>query len=345
MWFEELTGFVEQDATQVQQQIAVQGDKLLFKSSGKVVQAGRLTTPALAELNEQAQQILQKDAVLTGRLSIEEVVADVQELHANPANAGALFQVASQFNLLEMASPDITPEQGITRYQTDKTQGPACAIACCAGLIYRNYFVPVGEQLGQSAKRQLNMLAALEQALMHYFSQQNTNEYADIAKPWVMQNGYALPSKQQLILINKVLAGLNPNEYQQIKALVCIGLQQDTQVTIKQASHLVTQAYCSAMPVAYNYHSDALWQPLASLILDAAYEATFAAAVINAKRTGHKRLYLTLLGGGAFGNQPQWILNAIKQACTRYKNCALEVKIVSYRYPNPQLQPLLSSLT
>ncbi|MDD4864801.1 MAG: hypothetical protein PHE38_12420 [Alishewanella agri] len=84
---------------------------------------------------------------------------------------------------------------------------------------------------------------------------------------------------------------------------------------------------------------------MASLILEAAYEATFAAAIMNTKQTGNKRLYLTLLGGGAFGNQPQWILNAIKGACLRYKNCAVEVKIVSYRYPNPQLTPLLSSLT
>ncbi|WP_423186374.1 hypothetical protein ACO1PK_14805 [Alishewanella sp. d11] len=50
-------------------------------------------------------------------VSLEEFVADVLELHANPDNAGALFQVASQFNLLEMVSPNVTAEQGITRYQ------------------------------------------------------------------------------------------------------------------------------------------------------------------------------------------------------------------------------------
>jgi len=344
MWFEELTGFVEQDAAQIQQQIAVQGDKLLIKNSGKVLQAGRLTTPSLAELNEQAQQILQQDAVLTGQLSIEEVVADVQELHANPANAGALFQVASQFNLLEMVSPDVTPEQGITRYQTDKTQGPACAIACGAGLIYRNYFVPVGEQIGQTARRQLNMLESLEQALLSYFTQRNAKESAGLSKPWEMCNGYALPSKQQLSLINKVLSGLSQVEYQQLKELVCIGLQHDTQVTLKQAEHLVTQAYCSAMPVTYSCHSAEIWQPLAQLILEAAYDATFAAAVINAKRTGNHRLYLTLLGGGAFGNQPQWILKAIKQACHRYKNAALDVKVVSYGRQNPHVQKLITAL-
>jgi hypothetical protein len=41
-------------------------------------------------------------------------------MHQSPTNAGAVFQVASQFNLLEMISPEITPEHGVT-YQHDRT--------------------------------------------------------------------------------------------------------------------------------------------------------------------------------------------------------------------------------
>jgi hypothetical protein len=65
----------------------------------------------------------------------------------------ALFQVASQFNALEMVAPNITPEDGVTRYQHDRTQGPACAIAAGAATIYRNYFVPVAGGIGQTAAR------------------------------------------------------------------------------------------------------------------------------------------------------------------------------------------------
>jgi hypothetical protein len=82
-----------------------------------------------------------------------------------PEYAGALFQVASQFNLLEMVSPEVTPEQGVTRYQHDKTQGPACAIAAGAATIYRDYFVPVGDAVGQTSERQLDALADLGAAL------------------------------------------------------------------------------------------------------------------------------------------------------------------------------------
>ncbi|MEP1519048.1 hypothetical protein [Ascidiaceihabitans sp.] len=77
----------------------------------------------------------------TGPLKVRDVVADVQALHKVPAHAGAVFQVASQFNMLEMMSPRGSPEQGVGTYEHDQTQGPACAIACGAGTVFRNYFV------------------------------------------------------------------------------------------------------------------------------------------------------------------------------------------------------------
>ena len=52
------------------------------------------------------------------------MTGDVRRLHQVPEYAGALFQVASQFNLLEMVSPEVTPEHGVTRYQHDAHAGP-----------------------------------------------------------------------------------------------------------------------------------------------------------------------------------------------------------------------------
>ena len=57
---------------------------------------------------------------------------------------------AQQFNALECTGPDANPpEQGVTRYQHDHTQGPACAIAAGAATIYRNYFAPVAGGIGR----------------------------------------------------------------------------------------------------------------------------------------------------------------------------------------------------
>ena len=72
------------------------------------------------------------------------------------------------------------------------------------------------------------------------------------------------------------------------------------------------------------------WEPFARLVLDAAYEATLLAGVANAERTGNKRLYLTLLGGGAFGNVESWILEAMERAFDRCCDADLDVAVVSY---------------
>lgn len=53
------------------------------------------------------------------------------------------------------------------------------------------------------------------------------------------------------------------------------------------------------------------WEDFARLVLEAAYEATICTAIMNAQRTGNKRVFLTLLGRGAFGNETHWIMDSI----------------------------------
>lgn len=148
-WFERLTGFREIDYEASRCQLEVQGTQLRSKVNGKSYGIGALELVSLAEL----RQRVQSPGSLPGRLKVRVVSGDVRRLHQTPEYAGALFQVASQFNLLEMTSPDITPEQGVTRYAGDPTQGPACAIAAGAATIYRNYFAPVAGGIGQTAGR------------------------------------------------------------------------------------------------------------------------------------------------------------------------------------------------
>ena len=139
MWFEELIGFPETSPLAVREQISVEGEWLTSHGNGRALACGRLETPSLAELRERCHSY----AHPSGEPTVREVVADVQHLHADESNAHALFQVASQFNLLEMVSPDVTPDHGVGIYAYYHTQGPACAIAAGAGTIYRNYFAPV----------------------------------------------------------------------------------------------------------------------------------------------------------------------------------------------------------
>lgn len=140
-WFEKLTGFRETTYDDTRRGLTIQEGKLIGRG-GKAWSVGQIETPTLAELRQRAAPLL----VGRGRTRVSCMTADVRELHAHDDSKGALFQVASQFNLLEMVGPDVTPEHGVTRYQSDATQGPACAIAAGAGTIYRNYFVPVRGQ-------------------------------------------------------------------------------------------------------------------------------------------------------------------------------------------------------
>lgn len=342
MWFKELTGFTEQDATHVKLMLQLDGNSLRSQANGKAYKFGQLTTPTLAQLSADAELIIAQSNKLTSAICVQEVIADVQDLHVNPANAGALFQVASQFNLLEMTGPTVTPESGVTGYYSDKTQGPACAIACGAGLIYRNYFVPLDGEHGQTANRQLNMLDHFETALLEQVNAVTGQNFTSL---WLMKNGYALPSEKQLIAINTTLSTLTTTEQSLLLNTIKIGVQYNSDVTIKNAQHAVSQAYCSAMPVAYSSSQNpVLWQPLASLILQAAYQATLAAAVINASKTGKKTVYLTLLGGGVFGNKIDWIIKAIAQALDKYKNSGLRVNIVSFARSKPEVIKLITTI-
>lgn len=329
MWFETLTGFPEKNPRQVRENIAIEGNVLKSLVNGNVLICGELEIPSLSELRERVRAGGGK----VGKIAVREVVANVQQLHTDVSNAGSLFQVASQFNLLEMASPGITPEQGIGIYENDHTQGPACAVAAGAGTIYRNYFANVNGQTGQSADRQIDCLADLGAAFGNSGS-----------KLWEMKNGYAFASHRGLVEISHRLQTSSENEIDELRQLLRIGLQWNTQVTLNGARHVVSQAYCSALPVAYSPHPPRLWKEFAKLVLEASYEAAICAAILNSIKNGNNKLFLTLLGGGVFGNEIAWIANGIQRALNMYKHTDLDIAIVSYGHSNPHAQQIVDQM-
>lgn len=326
-WFESLTGCSEDSPETVRTQLAVDGRQLRSRRNGRSWLCGDLETPTLAQLRNRVRCVAQ-DA---RPISLREVIANVQDLHADKANKNALFQVASQFNLLEMATPDVTPERGVGIYEWDHSQGPACAVSAGAGTIFRNYFVLVNSRVGQSTDNQIDCLAGIGALLG------NTNQ-----RLWQMVNGYTLSSANGLKEIHEKLEAMDATARDRLRQALQIGLQWDTQVTLDGSSHVVSQAYCSALSVAYCEHPTELWAPFATLVLEAAYEATICAAIINAHRTGKKTLFLTLLGGGAFGNDMAWIMGAIRRSVREYSESGLDIAIVSYGRSNPCVQRLVS---
>ncbi len=325
MWFENLTGFKETSPEQIRAKLTLSGDTITSSVNRRSMVCGQLETPSLAELRSRVKKI----QAPSGRLKIREVISDARSLHTDVSNTGALFQVASQFNLLEMPGPSVTPEEGISSYEGDHTQGPACAVAAGAGTIYRNYFVPVNGQVGQSANNQINCLEDLGLALG------NSDECL-----WAMQNGYALATEAGLKKVSRQIKSMSREQRDHLRQQLRIGIQWDTQVTLDGCEHLVSQAYCSALPVGYSRFPSDLWEAFARLVLEASYEATICAALLNFARTGNNTVYLTLVGGGVFGNEIDWIVAAIRRAVENYSDAGIDIAIVSHGISNPHVQEL-----
>jgi hypothetical protein len=313
-WFEMLFGFHEGSYEETRSRFSLEGDMLRSAVNGRAFSVGTFTTPTLASLRTASRGMRPGRPVVT-----HETIGDVLELHALAENEHALFQVASQLNCLEFAGPDELPEQGVTQYASDPTQGPACSLAAGAATVFRNYFVEIGGERGQTASRQIDNLAGVVRAL---------------GEPVVdVRNGYTFSDSERLALAARLVAR---GDRDALMGELAIGLQTGVDVTFSRrwvepdAPRRVSQAFCSALSCGYASGTLAEWEPLATLVLDGAYEATLLAAIAS----GCERVWLTFLGGGAFGNDPSWIGAAMARALERVSGHAIDVRIVHFRRRN-----------
>jgi hypothetical protein len=349
-WFKNFFGFKEseipstnrhaflQEYIEIRNEDSDQGEIFCKKKGkgkkGKTYRFGRLEIASLANLRAQVQVVLAK--LPTQKNQVSEIVGDVSDFHEDPQNENAVFQVASQFNLLEMLEPELRPEDGITIYCKDGTQGPACALSAPAGTLYRNYFVKVNPnkpQRGQTYNRQIHTLAALEKALGVKLKR---------------QNGYVfVKSVKQLSKITDFIAKQTPEQRDALMQLVEVGIQWNTEVN--DAQKYVQQVYASALAISYHDHVDelldtSLWPRFASLVLDAAYEATLLTTILNLAKNGCGRVYLTTLGGGVFGNKHTWIYGAIEKTIAKMPQVGLDIKVVSYKESKPIVNEMINRI-
>jgi len=329
-WFERITGFRELDYESTQRSLRVEENELVSTVNDKRYTCGHLSLPTLAELRARVT------LPVVQRSTVSALVGDARALHADPEFAGALFQVASQFNLLEMTDYRVRPEDGVTGYAHDHTQGPACAIAAGAATIYRNYFVPVGDGIGQRSDRQIDALAPLGNALSSELGQ-------SVSGLWKMRNGYALCTEEGLDSISQLLRSASDELRDTLRGQLAIGLHRNVEVTdvAEGPRRFVSQAFCSALPVAYSPIPGSAWEPFARLVLEAAYEATLLAAAEQSMSGRPNMVLLTRLGGGAFGNAEAWIDEAITRALQLVEHAGLDIRLVSHGSIHPSIHAIV----
>jgi hypothetical protein len=96
--------------------------------------------------------------------------------------------------------------------------------------------------------------------------------------------------------------------------------------------------------VAYGVVPAAHWKDFASLVLEGAYEATMWSAVLNTQQGVSNVALLTSLGGGAFGNEEEWIIAALRRALEMMTGYGLEVRLVCFGAPTNALAHMLKEL-
>ena len=103
----------------------------------------------------------------------------------------------------------------------------------------------------------------------------------------------------------------------------------------------MSQAFCSALPVAYTKIAGAYWMAFACLVLEAAYEATIWAAINNAQRGRSNIVLLNSAGRGRLRNREEWIEAAMRRALQLVVNVDLDVRLVTYGAPSEALARII----
>ena len=358
LWFSMVFGFAEMIQSKsgtgkvsivprvmsLESRSTLNGDRkiLKLKISGKEFDAGIPIIESTGNLMEMAQR-----SVLSGHSSslqaktLNIIDGDIAVFFKQRELQGSLFQVASQFNALEMISPDTIPEAGITIYENDRSQGPPCAMACPSGTVYRNYFaLPLHDGTIDGTAQthykdcQLNMLDDVILYLKHQTPPINMTE----------QNVYILPSTQADVQNLNTLLG-NEVKMMEVVKLVKYFVQEDVPVLSSDNGkevNRVSQIFCSGLPFSARYsipitgidQSSQTNSNIARMILRAVYNATFAYAIKMAE-TQKKiiKVFLTRVGGGFFGTATvDFIDNIIGELLrTTCSNYPIEVYMVNFK--------------
>ena len=118
-WFQPLFGFREStgrpsDYNETKSKLKLLENPPRIASDSAEYVIGLFSNPKLSDLREAAMaQLAASPGALAGLMQVDTVVgSSVSDLMA--ANPNSVFQVASQFNALEFATPKARPEDGVS---------------------------------------------------------------------------------------------------------------------------------------------------------------------------------------------------------------------------------------
>jgi len=280
-------------------------------------------------LADEATPVKKPTLVIDFRMQNDSVeCVDVSVLQCATENEGCMFQAASNFNGVECISEGSTPDTpGFTSaYLYDHTQGPAASISAGGAAVARVHAAFYDETKdpstwGQTAGHQIEMLG-------------------DVSRYFTVRNGYVCNTEETEPLPADPAAQKEIED--KVKVLVHANIdamygRYDYNTIDYCHPQKICQVFCAAMNLAQGYSGQRNQHlPGASekarLLLRAAYRGT----LYGAEMYGCKKVYLTLIGGGVFGNNQSDIIHAICQAQSElceFNKCIEEIHVVFFRAP------------
>lgn len=287
-----------------------------------------------------------KDLVKTGKdinreqLFYDRHFTDIGALQASPENKHAVFQIASRFHCLEGGCENrynqFISGNAMGIIGSHAVQGEEAAISAAPGLIWRMYYqeqADIVKTLG---------LTITDGGMITYSDATNQAKMEEIKT--TLKIG---PTGNERIhwhdpdinaLVEQCAVGVH------IDVQVTSGLSNSTWHTIEKRKHnkndsntlcddptqLITQVFCASLDLGthsrFSTNDPVVNTACCRLLLKANYEATLLAAVAHRK----KKVFLTLLGGGAFKNKKEWIIDAIKTSEDLILRHNLDVTLVFF---------------
>jgi hypothetical protein len=276
-----------------------------LEAGGGTWQAGRFATPTIGELRRQAAAKPGGQPVRLWVLDGASPATDIGGLQATVA-AGALFQVASQFNCLEAPSPKIV---SVAAYFHDPTQGPRASISAFPATLLRHYSAP-----GADAKRFVQQTSGRQiDLLVDVFAQRES----PVGNGYLMYPGLLSAAGLVATLeagFDRIRVGVH-DEAQVVLGYDWNGSVEDTD------RRRITQVFTSTVAGGLYGAQRILgadFEPACRQTLRAAYLGTLLAAVALGRRIA----VLTLIGGGVFGNPARVIWESILWAFDEVRSLA-----------------------
>jgi hypothetical protein len=267
-------------------------------AAGRRYQAGRFEVLRLSELRARAARVRAAAGRPAHRRRLwvfdgSSPATDIGALQATAA-PGSMFQVASQFNCLESPGAFLSP---VASYFTDPTQGPRASISAFPATLHRHYAAPAaggGRFTQQADGPQLDLLA-------------------DVCDPGVaaVQNGYLRSTD---IVDPLAFARVLETRFESIG----VGVHDDAEVVlgadwlggVEAAPHR-TIAQVLTSTVAGGMYGDVAENSVGLVICRQLLRAAYTGTLLAAAALGKRRVVLTLIGGGVFGNPLRVIWDSI----------------------------------